>query len=64
MVILFLTEEYQIVQEMNFSRSDLQDPHIIEKLLNKKKKCENITGFILLISAIITIVGSIITLGL
>ena len=56
--------EEQLIQEMGFSKKDLQDPKTVEKVLKQKQKYESIVNFVSILCIILVIIGSIITIGI
>ena len=54
--------EQVVLQEMGFSKEDLQDPKTIEKILKGSKLFKSVEAFIIILLAILTIVISVFTL--
>ena len=53
-----------VLLEMHFSKKDLQDPKTVEKILKQTKKYKTATDFLIVLTAIIAFLGSIVSLGI
>ena len=58
--IELLDEQVQVINEMHFSKKDLQDPKTIEKILKRKEFFDNCVGFIGFLEVALVILTSIV----